>query len=50
MFDELKKRRIELGKTIEEIAEITKIKKSCIQNIEEGNFDQLPMNYIQNLI
>ena len=42
MFDELKKRRIELGKTIEEIAEITKIKKSCIQNIEEGNFDQLP--------
>lgn len=43
MFDELKKRRIELGKTIEDIAEITKIKKSCIQNIEEGNFDELPI-------
>lgn len=43
MFEELKRKREELGKSIEEISEITKIKKSCIQYIEEGNFDKLPI-------
>ncbi|WP_353684759.1 RodZ domain-containing protein [Thermodesulfovibrio sp. 3907-1M] len=43
MYEELKKRRIESGKTLEEIAEETKIKKSYLQLIEEGKFDELPI-------
>jgi len=43
MYEELKKRRLELGKTLEEIAEKTKIKKHCLQLIEEGKFDELPI-------
>lgn len=43
MFDEFKKRRTELGKSIEEISQITKIKKSYIQAIEEGSWEQLPL-------
>lgn len=43
MFEELKKRRTELGKSIEEISQLTKIKKSYIQAIEDGNWDQLPL-------
>lgn len=43
MFDELKKRRTELGKSIDEVANLTKIKKSYIQALEEGNFEQLPL-------
>lgn len=43
MYEELKKRRIESGKTLEEIAEHTKIKKSYLKLIEEGKFDELPI-------
>lgn len=43
MFEELKKRRIELGKSIEEVSQWTKIKKSYIQAIEDGNFKELPL-------
>ncbi|GAQ94070.1 hypothetical protein TAGGR_1242 [Thermodesulfovibrio aggregans] len=43
MYEELKKRRLELEKTLEEIAEETKIKKSYLQFIEEGDFDKLPI-------
>lgn len=43
MYEELKKRRLELGKTLEEIAEKTKIKKYCLHLIEEGKFDELPI-------
>ncbi len=43
MFEELKKRRTELGKSIEEISQLTKIKKSYIQAIEDGNWEQLPL-------
>lgn len=43
MFEELKKRRTELGKSIEEISQLTKIKKSYIQAIEEGDWRQLPL-------
>ncbi len=43
MYEELKKRRLELGKTLEEVAEQTKIKKSYLQLIEEGKFDELPI-------
>lgn len=43
MFEELKKRRTELGKSIEEISKLTKIKKSYIEAIEEGNFSELPI-------
>lgn len=43
MYEELKKRRLELGKTLEEIAEKTKIKKYYLQLIEEGKFDDLPV-------
>ncbi len=43
MFEELKKRRTELGKSIEEISQLTKIKKSYIQAIEEGDWIQLPL-------
>lgn len=43
MFDELRKRRTELGKSIEELSNLTKIKKSYIQAMEEGNFEQLPL-------
>ncbi len=43
MSEDLKKRRIELGKTIEEIAEHTKIKKCCLRAIEEGKFEELPL-------
>jgi len=42
MYEELKKKRTELGKTLEEIAEQTKIKKSCLIAIEEGKFDEMP--------
>lgn len=42
MHDELRNKRIELGKTLEEISEETKIKKCCLRAIEEGNFDELP--------
>lgn len=43
MFEELKRRRTELGKSIEEISQLTKIKKSYIQAIEEGDWRQLPL-------
>lgn len=43
MYEELKKRRAELGKTLEEIAEETKIKKYYLYLIEEGKFDELPI-------
>lgn len=43
MFEELKKSRTELGKSIEEISQLTKIKKSYIQAIEEGDWRQLPL-------
>ncbi|MGC8795997.1 helix-turn-helix domain-containing protein [Thermodesulfovibrio sp.] len=43
MYEELKKRRLELGKTLEQIAEETKIKKSYLQLIEKGKFDELPI-------
>lgn len=43
MFEEFKKKREELGKTIEEISEITKIKKSYLIAIEEGNYNELPL-------
>ncbi|MEN2994634.1 MAG: RodZ domain-containing protein [Thermodesulfovibrio sp.] len=43
MYEELKKRRLELNKTIEEIAEKTKIKKQYLELIEEGKFDELPI-------
>lgn len=43
MYEKLKKRRLELGKTLDEIAEKTKIKRYCLQLIEEGNFDELPI-------
>lgn len=43
MYEYLKNRRIELGKTIEEIAEQTKIKKSYLIAIEEGRFEELPI-------
>lgn len=43
MSEELKQRRIELGKSIEEISKLTKIKSSYIQAIEDGNWNQLPL-------
>ncbi|MDI6714901.1 MAG: DUF4115 domain-containing protein [Thermodesulfovibrio sp.] len=43
MSEELKNKRLQLGKSIEEIAEITKIKKSYLIAIEEGKFDELPI-------
>lgn len=43
MYEELKKKRLELGKTLEEIAEQTRIKKTYLQLIEEGKFDELPL-------
>ena len=43
MSEELKNKRLHLGKSIEEIAEITKIKKSYLIAIEEGKFDELPI-------
>ncbi|MCS7215198.1 MAG: DUF4115 domain-containing protein [Thermodesulfovibrio sp.] len=43
MYEEFKKRRLELQKSLEEIAEKTKIKKQCLQLIEEGRFDELPI-------
>ncbi|MEN2985678.1 MAG: helix-turn-helix domain-containing protein, partial [Thermodesulfovibrionaceae bacterium] len=43
MSDEFKKRRLELGKTIEEISNETKIKKSYLLAIEESKFDELPI-------
>lgn len=43
MFEEFKKRRIEIGKSIEEVSQLTKIKKSYIQALEEGNFEELPL-------
>ncbi len=42
MHEELKNKRIELDKSIEEIAEYIKIKKSYLQAIEEGRFEELP--------
>lgn len=43
MSEDLRKRREELGKTIEEISQITKIKKSYLVAIEEGRYDELPI-------
>lgn len=43
MYEDLKKKRIEIGKTLEEIAEQTKIKKSYLKAIEERRFDELPV-------
>lgn len=53
MFEEFRKKREELGKSIEEISEITKIKKSYLIAIEEGNYNELPLevytrSYIKN--
>uniref|UniRef100_A0A7C4AJQ4 Helix-turn-helix domain-containing protein n=1 Tax=Thermodesulfovibrio aggregans TaxID=86166 RepID=A0A7C4AJQ4_9BACT len=43
MYEELKKKRFELGKSIDEISAQTRIKKSYLQAIEEGRFDDLPL-------
>jgi len=43
MFEEIKNKRLQLGKSIEELSEITKIKKSYLIAIEEGKFDELPI-------
>lgn len=43
MPEELKNKRLQLGKSIEELSEITKIKKSYLIAIEEGKFDELPI-------
>ncbi len=43
MPEDLKKRRIELGKSLDEISEHTKIKKSYLAAIEEGNWKDLPL-------
>ncbi len=43
MYEELKKKRVELGKSIDEISAQTRIKKSYLQAIEEGRFDDLPL-------
>lgn len=43
MYEELNKKRIELGKTLEELSIQTKIKKSYLKAIEEGKFDELPI-------
>lgn len=43
MYEELRKKRLELNKTIKEIAEKTKIKKQYLELIEEGKFDELPI-------
>lgn len=43
MSDEIRKKRLELNKSIEEISEITKIKKSYLIAIEEKKYDELPL-------
>ncbi|MFO0754309.1 MAG: DUF4115 domain-containing protein [Thermodesulfovibrionales bacterium] len=43
MNNVLKKRREELGKDINEIAEITRIKRSYLRAIEEDDFEKLPV-------
>lgn len=43
MFEEFKKRRIEIGKSIEDVSRLIKIKKSYLQAIEDGNFSELPL-------
>lgn len=43
MYEELKKKREELGRTLEELATQTRIKKCYLQAIEEGRFDELPI-------
>ncbi|WP_297210108.1 MULTISPECIES: helix-turn-helix domain-containing protein [Thermodesulfovibrio] len=43
MHEEFKKKRIELNKSLEEISEHTKIKKCCLKAIEDGNFEELPV-------
>lgn len=43
MSNILKKRREELGKDIDEIAGVTRIKKSYLRAIEEGDFEKLPV-------
>lgn len=42
-YEEINKKRQELGKTLEELAVHTKIKKCYLQAIEEGRFDELPI-------
>ncbi|GAB6182430.1 helix-turn-helix domain-containing protein [Thermodesulfovibrio hydrogeniphilus] len=42
MHEELKNRRIQQEKTLEEIANYIKVKKSYLQAIEEGRFEELP--------
>jgi transcriptional regulator with XRE-family HTH domain len=42
MFEELKKKRLELRKSIEEVFQITKIKKSYIEALEENRLNELP--------
>ncbi|MBZ0157458.1 MAG: DUF4115 domain-containing protein [Alphaproteobacteria bacterium] len=39
----LKKRREELGKNIDEIADVTRIKRSYLRAIEEDDFEKLPV-------
>ncbi len=43
MPEDLKKRRVDLGKSIDEISDKTKIKKSYLKAIEEGNWKDLPL-------
>lgn len=43
MVQLLKERRIELGKEIDEVAEITRIKESYLKAIEEEGFSKLPI-------
>ena len=43
--DVLKKARIDKGLTIDEIQDITKIRKRYLQAIEAGNFEELPGNF-----
>lgn len=43
MAEEFRKKRLELGKTIEEISNETKIKKSYLLAIEESRFEELPV-------